>query len=249
MKAKVTIQPNDGQKSNRYQRVVKVGGVWYWLEDDDRPDCKTGDVVEVEAVEGDQFARIVTSLGRFVMCVGTIEERLKELGDKIVPQVAPGAIPFWDRQQGEVVALIMPNYAQLICLEHTESAASMPFTNLETWLNALDNKALASEGIPITLGNGQPEYDVQFDREGVAEIRGPSLDGVANIFTVPRRKGENRPDYLNRVAVVVNTLNDKAQAKALSLLTDAVVIVENGDQADEHADWLKQARQLTEGGK
>ncbi len=81
---------------------------------------------------------------RFVLNIGAIREEYPEMPEQ------GGEIVLWDRQERKPVVTIHRDYANAICLEVTDSPASMPFTSLENWMNSLSNDALESEGLAPT---------------------------------------------------------------------------------------------------
>lgn len=80
------------------------------------------------------------------MVVGSMAETLGEE----IPCSGPGGFVIWDQQEKKPVITVHGDYAQLLCLELADKPENMPFTNLEKWLNTLDNESLDSENIPTT---------------------------------------------------------------------------------------------------
>lgn len=84
---------------------------------------------------------------RFVWAVGDYRAEFPDMPDDL--DVANDLV-LWDRQEKKRVATVHGHYSQLLCLERTYVVDGAPFTTLESWLNALDDDALESEGIPPT---------------------------------------------------------------------------------------------------
>ena len=82
---------------------------------------------------------------RFVWIIGAIREVYPDIPESLT--TAPG-ITLWDRQEKKPVLKLARDYANLICLEHKQHGT--PFTDLENWINELDNESLASENITPT---------------------------------------------------------------------------------------------------
>lgn len=79
---------------------------------------------------------------RFVWLIGSIREEFPDIPADDLP------ICIWDRQERQPVFTLHETYEQLICLETVTNGA--PFESMATWLNSLSNRALESEGLPIT---------------------------------------------------------------------------------------------------
>lgn len=83
---------------------------------------------------------------RFVWIIGAIREVYPDIPEALT--CAPGIV-LWDRQERRTVMKVARDYANLICLEHKDHGT--PFTDLETWVNGLDNVSLESENIAPTI--------------------------------------------------------------------------------------------------
>lgn len=83
---------------------------------------------------------------RFVWIIGAIREEYPDVPENLTYKAD---LVLWDRQEKKVVVTVASGYSNLICLEHMDHGK--PFTSLETWINELDNDALASEDIAPTL--------------------------------------------------------------------------------------------------
>ncbi len=81
---------------------------------------------------------------RFVLLIGSIQEEYPD-----VPEPTADVV-LWDRQDKRAVVTLHQTYANAVCLELTDSPASMPFTALENWFNGLTDEALESEGMSAT---------------------------------------------------------------------------------------------------
>lgn len=85
---------------------------------------------------------------RFVMVVGAIRERFPDIPEYVGEN---GQLVIWDRQEGIAAVTVSQKYSQALCLEVTTYGAhGIPFTNLERWLNSLNNVELESEGLTAT---------------------------------------------------------------------------------------------------
>lgn len=80
---------------------------------------------------------------RFVWIIGDIREQYPDIPEE---QTYTDHIVLWDRQEGKPVVTVAREYTNLICLEHVDHGT--PFTDLEKWVNELDNVSLTSENIP-----------------------------------------------------------------------------------------------------
>ncbi len=87
---------------------------------------------------------------RFVWLVGAITEQFPDVPNFESEHRQGGDLVLWDRQEKKPAAMVSYEYAQAMCLELTDSPASMPFTNLENWFNDVDNESLESENLTPT---------------------------------------------------------------------------------------------------
>lgn len=95
---------------------------------------------------------------RFFLAVGCIAAAIEEAFPDFVQEMVGvykirftnGAYIF-DLQEVDAAVIFSGRYAQMICLETIDDGqCNYPFSRMEEWMNALDNVALESEGLPPT---------------------------------------------------------------------------------------------------
>lgn len=136
---------------------------------EDRSTCTDDTVINTDSLEKALAAMRENRwqvTPRFVWVIGAIREQFPDIPEHV--GIDNGGIFLWDRQEKKSVVIVAAAYGNLICLEVTPPAGSdrsQPFTNLETWLNAIDNDAMESEGIVVTdpakmkaLCQGKPKF-------------------------------------------------------------------------------------------